>query len=155
MGNLIYALKGGGLEKANARLAELLSWRLSQENPDLHRKQLVFVPSPPQKRGEKDHAYSLARELSRIWGQPLWPGLMRVSSSGPQKKASRVHRQRTKIASGLESGQSELYRLNPDQIIFVDDVLTTGSTALAAQKVLPPEIPFSAWVLAERSRLRV
>ena len=132
--NLVYLLKGGRLPGANQKIAWWISEGLKESI--YCPKKILFVPAPPKVLDEKDHAYELALALSKIWKATLWSPLERVDG-GAQKTKDKEARKRVNIRLKKNSKVTrELKKYTEYHILFVDDILTTGSTARAAQKAL-------------------
>jgi predicted amidophosphoribosyltransferase len=105
------------------------------------------------------HAQDLARSLSKLAGfefsefpmferqVPFWRG------STAQKSKSRAMRLETEmaVASRLTSERRK-HLLEAPGYIFVDDVIVTGSTAIAAWKALGKPLCFEAWAMVWRTR---
>ncbi len=110
-------------------------------------RRLHFVPAP-SKSGAEDHASLFARALAAHMGGVFNPCL-RKASSGKQRRSDRG--ERALIAMELVEKNTELSINSTDILwIFVDDILTTGSTARAARLALGSPPHFEVWVLAER-----
>lgn len=142
--SLIYGLKGGGLASVQKRLA----WYWVEKATRLHQKvdpRAIIVPAPPMIPGYPDHAWGLANALSDLLHRPLILALER-QNQGEQKTKGRGGR------LGIELRKVGDLPLECPQVIFVDDVITTGATAMAAKKALKAHRGFFVWTLAERGR---
>jgi predicted amidophosphoribosyltransferase len=152
---LINGLKGGYAPLATRRLAERLAferkWSVDEGLP-------VFV-YPPSSTGGPDHASVLATELSSLWGGfPL--GL--AWTDDPVRASSGASGFGQKGRTALERSQRRFEDLDlasftqpSTRWVFVDDVITTGSTAMAAYMALGSPERFEAWTLACRPKLAV
>lgn len=110
-------------------------------------KRLHFVPAP-SKDGKEDHAFYFAQALAKHAGGIFLPCLGKASS-GNQRSADRG--QRALIEMELVEKNTALSENSTDILwVFVDDILTTGSTARAAQLALGSPPHFEIWVLAVR-----
>ncbi len=110
----------------------------------------VFVPAPSREKG--DHAFLLALCLSRQTGLKLLDPLCRTDFSSKSQKQKSRH-ERKELFFDLKEGFFGLKfqkLVKTRQIIFIDDVLTTGATARAAYKALGAPKKFSIFTLAHR-----
>jgi ComF family protein len=131
LSNAVRALKYRRLKA----LAPLLAARLIDGGAALrHDALMVPVPAHPRRVSERgiDHTSCLAMSLSRLSGHRLEPqSLRRTRATETQTGLSREMR-RLNLQGAFEA--------NPDiagyAVILVDDVLTTGSTALACADAL-------------------
>ena len=103
----------------------------------------VFIPAPPRAKTQKDHAFMLAEALSFYFGGEVKNLLKREQASLSQKKKSK--RKRAGVQMKKEGP------VPCDQpIVFVDDVLTTGSTARVAFQTLNKPQNFFVFTLVWR-----
>ncbi len=101
----------------------------------------VFIPAPAREKHFKDHAYLLAESLRFHFGGELRPLLIKKDQHSSQKL--KLKRERSSIEF-LSTGV-----LKPrETVVFVDDVLTTGSTARSAYKALNRPKNFFIFTLA-------
>lgn len=114
--NLIHSLKTGWSKPAYKKFANYLDVRWPKES--------VLVPAPGPA-----HAKSWAMAISEITGLEVQDSLVKLDN-GKQKIKNRLERLAVKMTSKLQFLGSN------KRIIFVDDVITTGATALAAFKAL-------------------
>jgi predicted amidophosphoribosyltransferase len=141
--SLLLKLKGGSAVEAFRFLTEQMALG------DLwHREPAVLVPAPASQA--MDHALRLALFLAAHKQLPLFLPLERGRSRGSQKLLSKYRRQSVQLVA--KAGWQE--ELTPyKEVIFVDDVVTTGATARRAYEVLGSPRHFRVWALARRSLL--
>lgn len=111
----------------------------------------MFVPSP-SRNGERDHAIQLANSIAELTGATVYPCLVRVNQSTEQKNKSRKQRFGVSFAFA-ENITARDFQTETEgkRVIFVDDVLTTGATALSAWKTMGKPKDFAVWTLVQRS----
>ena len=142
---LIYGYKGGRAALASEKLATLF---LNERGP-VEKSVLVSAPSKAF-----DHSVLWTQELAR---QAKWPAIAALDD-----KTSRAERQKE-----LQAGERGLRRFvlkehfaypydpvsDAKRIVFADDVVTSGSTAMAAYMALGDPEHFEVWSLVARPRL--
>jgi predicted amidophosphoribosyltransferase len=149
LSKLLRSLKGRGTEKFWRYYAEEFLRRHWKEVPV--QKRFLLVPAP-SRGGEKDHAYYFVKALSEAGvGFELYNCLSRENANVSQKKRTRSQRQRTAMGWAENFTLKEFNTKSVGKhIIFVDDVVTTGSTARAAWRTLGKPRDFAVWALAQR-----
>ncbi|MCB0384862.1 MAG: hypothetical protein KDD43_05670, partial [Bdellovibrionales bacterium] len=143
---LILSLKNGsGRPALWDQLASALSAQaLAPEGSD---SKWVIVPCPPRKPGTMDHAVRLAHQLGLKLGLPVIHSLVRKDSGKKQRSLGRLERQiRSEQSLFSTVDERNIYR----DVLFVDDVVTTGATAQAAWVCLGRPRRFQVWALARR-----
>jgi len=128
---LIDHLKGGGPSAAYDFFGHLLAHEVSK---NLEAKDdPILIPVPSRYPKKKDHAWCLAEAISQKSGIPMRTPLTRDMSAPRQKTLGRKQRTALRIQSDEKFTASRC-------VILVDDVVTTGSTAMASFKALgsPP-----------------
>lgn len=143
---LINSLKGGGAPPLTLRkIAELMAFRLNCQRLTFHKNTLI-VPAPSRILNEIDHAWELAHALSQTLDLPMVPLLARESDK-EQKSLKREERLQIRMrkVKTLPSHQN---------ILFVDDLITTGSTAQAARRALGSKAPIITLTLGYQPRFR-
>ena len=154
LGSLIYGLKGGGFGPETERLArEFLVRRFSEERA-VRPEDLVFVPAPARETGAPDHACAWASALAwSLSGGTVWNPLKRT------RRAAQKHQKREeRLREALEYSPDEepliemAGELDGKKIIFTDDMITSGGTALAAYKALGAPSDFEVWTIGCRPR---
>ena len=150
--NLIYSLKGGKLPSAFLKLAEQFAFGLSVERA---LSDVTLVVPPSARDPENDHGWAWGSALAEVLGLRI-ESPFEFATEGkindllalaPQKRLAvreRFERQ-FKIKEGIRP-------LGP-RIVFVDDLITSGATALAAQKALNSSVDFEVWTIARRPKL--
>ena len=138
--NLIYSLKGGGLSEVFGYLAYEMSLHFHDSL-----KPEVFLCAPGKK---EDHSESLAKALAGIWKVPYYK-IFYKTKKVRQKNQKRS--ERAKLAFKVKTFNQEILTKN---IVFVDDLQTTGATALAAYQALGKPAYFQSWVLVKKPRLK-
>lgn len=111
----------------------------------------ILVPSP-SRNGGPDHAGAFALHLADLSSSPLYDCLSRSETDKAQKKRRRNERGRARFEWD-EKFSLESFRAASQgkQVIFVDDIVTSGFTAKAAWKALGQPRDFAVWSLAQRS----
>ena len=118
---------------------ELLArYFLLQTQGQIPVKPSLFYPY----KGRRDHAQQWAEALGQ-WLE-VKPQPLRLKSQGKQSQRGRWERQKV-----------EFYPkdCSPGPVLFVDDVVTTGSTGLSAHKALGQPVNFAIWSLFYRPSL--
>ncbi len=117
---------------ADARLAELdkAAWTL--------------VPVPLHHARERERQYNqaweLCRELSRVTGWPALNAMQRVRPTTAQASLSRNQRiENLRGAFAITKSALKKKSLTGRNVLLVDDVLTTGSTATECARILKRE----------------
>ncbi len=150
--NLIYSLKGGKLPSAFLKLAEHFAFGIS-DGRDFSDVTLVVPPSA--REAAFDHGFAWGSALSEVLGLRIESPFEfategkanDLTSLAPQKRLAvreRFERQ-FKLKEGIRPLSSK--------IVFVDDLITSGATALAAQKALISPANFEVWTIARRPKL--
>jgi len=106
---------------------------------------ILWIPAPAKKPNHVDHAVELAMALQKICGGELFVELRR-SNEESQKAKSREDRKEFRCY--LDSDKT--YDFKNKQLIFVDDIITTGSTAYAAYVALGRPKDFFVMTVANR-----
>lgn len=130
LNKLIYDFKYSGLLTMAERLAEFILF-----NAPLDFTVITQICYPTRKNKNNDHAKLLARAFSEILSVETTP--LFVQGSRPQKNLSqKARRERSLVAKApLQEAHNWL---------FVDDVITTGSTLKAAWRALKKPKHFQA-----------
>lgn len=138
---LLLSLKGGGLEPAVARLA----WYFAQRDTEAEAAPRIFVPAPAKTAGAKDHAFRWAHALADRYGGAVHPVLSR-QNEGEQKGKTLAERRQSQMGllGGFDPGGRE--------VVFVDDLIASGNTVIAAFAALNRPKKFSAWAIAHRPK---
>lgn len=130
--HLIYRYKEGHQWQAARALSHLLCRRLNQQLDYLANTVLVPVPCHPSRLRERGFAQAteISHYLSKRLGLRQQALLTKNNQGPPQKSLNRE--QRLKNLSNTFSANSKA----PIHCLLIDDVLTTGATAIAASKAL-------------------
>jgi len=132
---LVHELKYHGRRRVAARLAEVLLAEEATGQLLVPGSVLVPVPLHPLRRHERGFNQSelLARELARRSGLAVSDALVRRKDTTPQTGLSAAARRRNVAgAFAVRKRAAVAGRV----VILVDDVLTTGATAMACGRAL-------------------
>lgn len=137
LSKLMILLKGGELARTFDYYAQAFVSRLGDQQIE---EGTVIVPCPFN--SQRKHALTLAQSISVLVGVPLSPCLEKEEQSTSQKSKSRAERQKTEMTCRKDLSQKH--------VIFIDDIVTTGGTALSARNAIGPCRSFKVWCLAHR-----
>lgn len=138
---LFSAMKGGGFASTHELLA---TWFLMKTEVGV--QDWVLVPSPPRQLGLLDHAHTFAGALSEHLKIPVVSALQR--HDGVEQK-SRSIKERSTLDLNLTIDK---HWIKSKKTIFVDDIVTTGSTARAAYIALDRPSGFMVWTIGCRPK---
>ncbi|MGH7682637.1 MAG: ComF family protein, partial [Candidatus Eiseniibacteriota bacterium] len=141
---IVRAFKFEGARRIGPWLSSLLPEPPGREVGLAREALVVPVPLHPARRSRRgfDQALLLAEDASLRWGIPLVSALRRVRDHEAQAGLDPALR-RTNVAGAFVCATPTLVRGRA--ILLVDDVVTTGSTLLAAAEALEREE--AAWIL--------
>jgi predicted amidophosphoribosyltransferase len=146
---LIRALKGGDHREDLSFIAQAWVRKSVLVRSNSLKPPVVLIPCPSRKKGERDHAFALAQALSAVTQWPVKTNLIVLAQDGrSQKQKGRLERTERRFLA-QESPDLSVY----GTIIFIDDVVTTGSTVEAAWKALHRPENFEVWCVAFQPRL--
>jgi ComF family protein len=130
---LVHALKYGGWRS----LGEMMGRRMATVCPPVGGDPVV-VPLPTTSRRRRMRGYNQARVLAEVVARELGVALVEALDrpsggtqvrSGPRERRSNVH-------GSFRVVPSSRSRFRGLEVILIDDVLTTGATALSAASAL-------------------
>lgn len=108
----------------------------------------LFVLPPASSRPSGDHSWLLGQLFSSMWDvEPAYGLKYENWGHSPQKRKSASDRSRRRFRS------EEKFSGSRRRFIFIDDVVTTGSTAMAAYMALGDPEQFEVWSLVCRPKL--
>ncbi len=141
LNSLLICLKNPRTSAFHKRFAELLTF----ERGLIGRP--VVIPTPATRQGDQDHAYYLAYEIAHLYKTTPKNTLIWQDKQGKQREKGKKDR-----ASARMVGRG-LYKkeMKNQVVILVDDIITTGSTALKAYEALGSPKDFELWCLACRN----
>ncbi|HEY6547519.1 MAG TPA: ComF family protein [Vicinamibacteria bacterium] len=133
---LVHELKYRGRRRVAERLAEELLQ--APRVRDILAGEVVLVPVPLHPRRRRDRGFNqselIARALGTRTGAAVCPGaLVRRKDTAPQSELSAAERRRN-VAGAFAVRQRA--RVAGRVVVLVDDVWTTGATALACARIL-------------------
>lgn len=143
LSNLILCLKSSD-DKTWSLLAEKFLLERAPENT----KDTILVSLASEEN--KSHGQKWGQSLSELSGISHIMGLSKVKESRSQKGKNRSQRQALQLRLIVD-----ISVLRDKKIIFVDDVVTTGATLLAARKALGEPVDFECWSLCYRNPLSI
>ena len=147
MNPLIQSAKGGQRKAVVKKIAESIIQFRSKF--DLGEEQIILVPAARGYEKQSDHALELATALSLLTGFQV-KDILRKSQKGEQKHKS--NQERAKIC--VENIEKNTWSTDENTMyILVDDVVTTGSTALSSYIALKQPLYFEVWSLCYRPLL--
>lgn len=130
--HLIYAYKEGHQWQAARALSHLLVQKLADDHHWINDAVLIPVPCHHSKLATRGFAQALeiSRYLSRKLGLPTRELLTKIHQGPEQKSLNREER--------LKNLDKTFHAIDtaPSHCLLIDDVLTTGATAIAASKTL-------------------
>ncbi len=131
---MVYRFKADRSTEAWAFYAKLFA-QLMCEQIDLSGFD-AFVPLPGSKTNST-HAHIFAKQLSLATGLPVLNALLKSHTSDEQKNKTAAQRHNTSALNKITLSEvftnDELANLN---LIYVDDIMTTGSTYQRAQEAI-------------------
>ena len=132
---MIHRFKFSGHRRLAHPLATLLQEAYRARPDPFSPSWLVPVPSHPRRRRKRgfDQTLLLTRTLGRRLDLPLFPGLRRSRPTLPQFGLDlKARRRNVRDAFRIRRG----HRISGDDLVLVDDILTTGATSHEVSKVL-------------------
>ncbi len=144
----LHAFKGGRGVRRGRELVQILLFERGKESRKPH------YLHPPAGSRKRDHAWLLAHCFAEISGAEGIEALEdQTPRPGGQKHLSAVERAERRLS--LSGDRHEICTTTNSSWIFVDDVITSGATAMAAYMALGDPARFEVWTLVCRPKLAV
>lgn len=137
-GHIVHMLKYSGWTAVARAMAERMSRLAWPRDVVEERAALVPVPLAPVRRRERGFNQSelLARELGARWSIPVWDDcLVRARATDTQTRLTPEQR-RSNVSGAFRATPSARARLRGAHVVIVDDVITTGATAVECAEAL-------------------
>jgi ComF family protein len=130
---LVHALKYGGWWSLAAPLAARMAALPLPLEVEEEARLVIPVPAAPARRRERGYnqAELLAAELARIRGWSLAPHLLQRARADGSQTALHPSERRANVAGAFRVSAAGAADLAGEHVVLVDDVWTTGATALA------------------------
>ena len=148
---MVHGFKGGRDVRAAKRLGSLLV-DARREDGTLPTNPLL-IPAPG---GKRDHARALAFEIGEILHAPVLDILIdpKKGKVSPNQKSQALEgRFQRKYEVRATEVDLKAHIFERPTWIFIDDVITSGATAMAAYMALGDPTCFEVWTLANRPLL--
>jgi predicted amidophosphoribosyltransferase len=139
---LVMSIKGGQSLFPTQYWAEKMAIQWALGKTVSQAEQWVVVAPPRHQRAKLDHGYWLAKGVSRALGLPMFDALENKASSR-QKEVNKSQRMQAHVVCHEKISQDM-------SVLFVDDVMTTGATAIQSYKALQRPSHFEILTLARR-----
>lgn len=144
---LVHALKYHGWRGAGGFMGAEMARRAGEEVKRTH----CVVPVPTSRKNLRRRGYNqaavIARALAAALDIPLLPCLERRSQRGTQTALNPMQR-RANVSGAFTMVEDFAGSVAGRRILLVDDVITTGATAVAAVEALRSDKPESVTVYA-------
>lgn len=139
---LVHRLKYDAIADAAEVLAAGIA-QLARENSLPEAMVVTSVPMPKRRMRERgiDHGRTLAEAVARELSLPYEPLLTRAGRSHTQRGLNRAQRLRN-LTDAFTAAP-----LHGESVLLIDDVFTTGATALTCARVLHEAGAARVWVL--------
>lgn len=139
LSNILTSQKGGHQPLANWCVEKFF-----ENHPNLFvASGSTFIPVPPSKSGDIDHAQCLARGFAKATGGSVLNTLTKKSGIKVKTLPQRSKSEALAIESSVKISSL-------DRVILVDDILTTGTTARECIKALGSPSGIQIWTVAYR-----
>lgn len=150
LSSLLLTMKGGIQRKAYHFYAQRLVQQRQKFAQNTCDGEMIFIPAPPSGHEIHDHAFALSQALSNILGTKTERILAKTTLSH-QRELNLDERGRISLKLDENFSRDQAARIiDGKTVVFVDDVVTTGSTAIAAKAILHNCKRFEVLCLAQR-----
>lgn len=136
--SLVHALKYHGWHRLAAPMAERMN--RADWPPDVVREVRIVVPVPQSSLRKRQRGYNQALLLARAIAQQndwqLDDGILRRTGASGSQTTLHPGERRANVSGDFALHPGAEHRLGGEHLLLVDDVWTTGATALACADVL-------------------
>ena len=143
---VLMSLKGPRRSLFFKVLAKEFFMRVQYLSPLKRDHPLILIPCP-SKNFSKDHGFFWAQALGEQLNLPVQQALSPLDSHANQKTKNLSLRGERKFLLTIDE-----YSLRNKNLVFVDDVVTSGATSKAAYLALGKPEPFMVWSIFWRKK---